>query len=74
MEELNPEKFVRIIYVDSSGKTGNDTLYFKRILGALMDNTDVERSTFVYGLCDVLRAIFIYNAERKDIFLFPVMK
>jgi hypothetical protein len=73
-EELEREKFVKVVYVSSDGNTGGDTLYFERILDALRNNRDVEGSSFVYNLCDVLRAIMIHYADGKDIPLLPLRK
>lgn len=74
VENLEPESFIRIVCIEGSGKTCQDILYFERILDALSNNWDVKGSSFVYSLCDVLRAMVIHYANNTDIPLVPIKK
>ena len=65
MGENKKGEFVRIAYVDSSGKTGEDMISVEKALKSILEGKEVEGSYNYYDGCDLLKGMILYYSNKK---------
>ncbi|MCW6157978.1 MAG: hypothetical protein LVQ63_00625 [Thermoplasmatales archaeon] len=58
-------EFIRLVYLDDSGKTGEDAISLEKVLKSLLEGKEVEGSYYYYDSCEALKAIIFYYAKGK---------
>ena len=64
-KEEGVEGFVRVVYLNDSGKTGEDTIWPDKILRSLLEGKEVEGLYNYYDSCEALKAIILYYLNKK---------
>ena len=65
---------VRLVYINNSGRTGEDMISLENVLRSLLEGKEVEGSYNYYDGCDVIKAMILYYANKKVPSLTPVRK
>ena len=73
-EDNKKGEFVRVAYVDSSGKTGEDMISVEKTLKSLLEGKEVEGSYYYYDSCEALKAIIFYYVKGKTPPIKPLRK
>ena len=64
---------VRVVYLNNSGKTGEDTILPDKSLRSLLEGKEVEGLYNYYDSCEALKAIIMYYLNKKPGVL-PVLR
>ena len=65
--------FVRVVYLDDFGKTGEDVMWPDKILRLFLEGKEVEGLYNYYDSCEALKAIILYYLNKKPPIL-PVLR
>ena len=57
--------FVRVVYLNDSGKTGEDVIWPDKILRSLLEGKEVEGLYNYYDSCEALKAMMLYYLNKK---------
>ena len=58
-------QLVRIVYIDGSGKTGDDMISVEKALKSFLEGKEVEGSYNYYDGCDALKGLILYYSNKK---------
>ena len=67
-------ELVRIAYIDSSGRAGEDMISLENVLRSLLEGKEVEGSYNYYDSCDFLKAMILHYSDKKVPVLSPLRK
>ena len=73
-KENRQVELVRIVSIDSSGRTGEDMISLENALRSLLEGKEVEGSHNYYDGCDLIKAMILYYANKKVPSLAPIRK
>ena len=57
--------FVRVVFLDDFGKTGEDVIWPDKVLRSLLEGKEVEGLYNYYDSCESLKAIILYYLNKK---------
>ncbi len=57
--------FVRVVYLNDSGKTGEDVMWPDKVLRSFLEGKEVEGLYSYYDSCEALKAIILYYLNKK---------
>ena len=64
-KRIKKGEFVRLAYVYSSGKTGEDMISVEKALKSLLEGKEFEGSYNYYDGCDVRRGMILHYSNKK---------
>ena len=64
-KENRQGELVRIAYIDSSGRAGEDMILLDNVLRSLLEGKEVEGSYNYYDSCEALKAMILYYSNKK---------
>ena len=57
--------FVRVVFLDDFGKTGEDVMWPDKVLRSLLEGKEVEGLYNYYDSCEAMKAIILYHLNKK---------
>ena len=56
---------IRVVYLNDSGRTGEDTIWLQKALRSLLEGKEVEGLYNYYDSCETLKAVILYYLNKK---------